>query len=111
MSNLTPYNPALSGLTPRDQRSLGRGLSQLQSQTVMGLSRVDQVTELQAAKAEATAQVAGRAMQSVAVLSQLESQLIQAVPLAASRLEAIGNVAALAAADVVADTTWKLKRC
>lgn len=111
MSALDRYAGRPGTLTPIDARRVGRSLSRLEGQSALDTARVDYVAELQAAKVEASAQVAGRAMQAVALVTQLEQQLAQTVPLAASRLQAIGDMAALAAADVVADTSWKLKRC
>jgi hypothetical protein len=112
MSTLDRYtNRSGLALHPSDARRVGRGLSRLEGQTALDVARVDAVAEVQAARAEAVAQVGGRAMQAVAIVTQLEQQLATAVPLAASRLQAIGDMTALATADVVADAAWKLKRC
>jgi len=111
MSTLDHYTGRNLAFSPGHARRLGRGLSRLEAQSALDTTRVDAVAELQAVKVEAAAQVAGRAMQAIAVVTQLEQHLTQTVPLAASRLQAIGDLAALAAADIVADTTWKLKRC
>lgn len=111
MSNLIPFTSGTGGLLPRDARTTGRGLSHLRGQSALDVARVDAVAELQAVKVEAVAQVAGRALQATALAAQLEQQLSQAVPLAAGRLQAIGDMAALQTIDIVADTAWKLKRC
>src|SRR5512144_3188400 len=103
MSTLDRYTGRNLALSPGDTRRVNRGLARLEAQSALDTTRVDAVAELQAIKAEAAAQVAGRAMQSIAIVTQLEQQLTQTVPLAASRLQAIGDLAALAAADIVAD--------
>lgn len=111
MSTLDRYTPRSLSLTPTDARRVGRGLSRLEGQSALDIARVEHVAELQVARVDAVAQVSARAMQSIALVTQLEQQLTQTVPLAASRLQAIGDLAALSTADVVADTTWKLKKC
>lgn len=105
-----PTSRSLS-LSPTAVRRVSRGLSQLDGQAVLEHARIEQLAELQAAKVEAAAQVGGRAMQAVAVVTQLEQQLAQTVPLATSRLQAIGDIVSLAATEIVIDTTWKLRRC
>jgi hypothetical protein len=49
-------------------------------------------------------------MQGVAFVSQLEQCLGQTVPLAAIRLQAVGDVTTLAFTQVVTDTANKLRR-
>jgi hypothetical protein len=44
-------------------------------------------------------------------VTQMEQQLAQAVPLAASRLQAIGDLHALASGQIVTDTVMQLRRC
>ena len=50
------------------------------------MARSTAVAEIETAKHDALQQIAGRAMQGVALVSQLEQQLAQVVPIAASRL-------------------------
>ena len=54
--------------------------------------------------------VGKRAMHEVAMISQLEQQLSALVPMATARLQAIGDMVALEAADVVADTVRRVIR-
>jgi hypothetical protein len=54
--------------------------------------------------------VGKKAMQEVALISQLEQQLSTLVPLATSRLQAIGDITALSAAEIVSDTVRKVNR-
>jgi hypothetical protein len=49
-------------------------------------------------------------MQEIALLSQLEVQLSTVVPMATSRLQALGDIAALEAADVISQTVRKVSR-
>jgi hypothetical protein len=59
------------------------------------LTAVEHQTLIQTAKVHATQFVAQQALFAVADLSNLEGELIKAVPLAAPRLESIGNTAAI----------------
>jgi hypothetical protein len=103
--------PAFGGsLTRRESRYAGRALARLDTQTEVGLARIDQAAELQAGMVGAVTYVAKRAMQEIALLSQLEAQLSTVVPLAASRLQALGDIAALEAADVISQTVRKVSR-
>jgi hypothetical protein len=71
---------------------------------------VEAEAEVQVATVDAMSYVGRRAMQDVALVSQLEQQLALAVPMASGRLAAIADVTALALTDVVADTARKLRR-
>ena len=48
-------------------------------------------------------------MQANALVSQLEGQLAQLVPLATTRLQAIGDMTALATVEIVQDTVRRIK--
>lgn len=112
MSDLTVYrSPFNSGLSRADGRRLSREMAQLNGSAQLGIAHVEARAEIQAAKADAVAVVAQRALQDTAMLTQLEQQLAQAVPLAASRLQSIGDMAALGMADVITDTVMRLRRC
>ena len=54
--------------------------------------------------------VAKRAMHEVAMLSQMEAQLSMLVPMAVSRLQAIGDIAAMEQAEVVSQTVRRVSR-
>jgi hypothetical protein len=98
------------GGSPLRVGSVGRTVARIEATGSIRLARLEMESEVQAATVDAVGYVGRRAMQDVAILSQLENQLAQAVPLAASRLEAIGNITALAMSNVVADTVCKLRR-
>lgn len=104
MSQIQPYR-ADSGLV-RSRTS--RALDRLAAQTDIGVARICAAGELEAAKLDTMQFLAGRAMQGVALLTQLEQQLATAVPLANSRLQAIGDIHALASAEEVASSPRRL---
>jgi hypothetical protein len=106
VSNLVPVWPT----SARQSGSTGRALSRLDERTQFGLAEIEAQAELQAARTAAVGYVAKRAMQEVAMLSQMELQLATLVPLATGRLQAIGDMAALEAAEIVGDTVRRVSR-
>jgi hypothetical protein len=106
MSNLVPTSSGY--LERRESRYAGRALARVDTQTGLAVARIQQAAELQASRVEAVTYVAKRAMQEMAMLSQLEVQLSTVVPLATSRLQALGDIAALEAADVISQTVRKV---
>jgi hypothetical protein len=103
--------PAFSGnIDRKESRYAGRALARLDAETEFGLARIEQACELQAGRVGGVTYVAKRAMQEVALISQLEAQLSMVVPMATSRLQAIGDIAALEAADVVSQTVRRVSR-
>jgi hypothetical protein len=107
MNNLIPSNQAL---TMRRVRGVGRELTTIDAQTEVAIAHVDSTSDVEAAKVDAVGSVGKRAMWIVADVSQVEQQLSQLVPLAVSRLQAIGDVTAITAAEIVADLSGKLRR-
>jgi hypothetical protein len=97
MSELVPYG---RGLATREARVVGRELARLDAQGRLALARISQQADLQAERV---------AMHEVAMLSQLEVQLSALVPSASPRLQGLGDLAALAMADVVSETVRRLK--
>lgn len=108
MGNIVPARGR--SLDRRDSRTASRSLERLEMQTDLGLARIEQAAELQVGRIRAVVYVGKKAMQEVALLSQLEGQLSTLVPLAASRLQAIGDLVTLEAADVVAETVREVMR-
>lgn len=98
------------GLSRREQRQLSRSLTQLDVRKELGLARIEQQAQLEAAKTHAIGYIGSQAMQAVAMVSQLEGQLAEAVPLATTRLQGIADMTAMAMAQVVADSAWRLGR-
>ncbi len=96
-------------LASREARTLGRELSRLDCRGRLEVARIDQEAELQAERLSSIAYVGKRAMHEVTMLSQLEVQLSVLVPAATPRLQGIGDITALALADVVSETVRKVK--
>lgn len=94
------------GVTKR----VGNTLASIGSQTDIDIARVEAAADVQCAKVDAVGAVGQRAMQGTAFLAQIEGQLGQAVPLAVTRLQAIGDLSALAMGMVVTDTVTRLRR-
>jgi hypothetical protein len=95
MSEMVPFN---GGLARREERAVGRELA-----------RIDAQADLQAGRIGAIAYVGKRAMHEVTMLSQLEVQLSALVPSATPRLQGIGDLTALAMAEVVGETVRRVK--
>jgi len=93
----------------RQSRQVGRELSRLDGHGRLELARIDQEGDLQAERVSAIAYVGKRAMHEVTMLSQLEIQLGAIVPSATPRLQGIGDITALAMADVVSETIRKVR--
>lgn len=108
MSNIVQYTSYAP--VSRLARAAGRELARIDASTNVKIARVESQADVQAAHVDAVALVAQRAMQSVAFVSQMEQQLGQAVPLAVTRLQAIGDLATLGVGQVVTDTVTKLRR-
>lgn len=109
MTDLVPS--AGGGLASRlEQRATSRALSRMNSETDLGLARVEQQALMQVARADAVAYVGRAGMQAVAMVSQFEAQLGQVCPMAVSRLQGIADMTALGIAEVVADTVRKVGR-
>jgi hypothetical protein len=107
MSSIVPAGSSV--LANRQSRCTGRALARIDSRTEVGLAEIESQAELQVGRVMAVTYVGKRAMQEVAMLSQLEGQLAALVPLATSRLQAIGDMVALEAAEVVADTVRRVR--
>ena len=87
-----------------------RAIARLQARTQMELAEVARQAALQVTRVEAVACVGRRAMFETALLTQTEASLAALVPLAASRLQALADVATLGIAEVVADTVRLVTR-
>lgn len=101
--------PSRGLFSTRDHRQVGRELSRLDGRGRLELARIDQEADLQAERLSALAYVGKRAMHEVTLLSQLEVQLSALVPPATPRLQGLGDITALAMADVVSETVRKVK--
>ena len=104
MTSLQPYTPLLpAGRTART-------LSRLSTDTTISTAVIHAKAEVEAAKVDAFSAVAAKAMQDVALLSQMEQSLTQAVPHASGRLATVADLAALSIAGAVADAARRIGR-
>jgi hypothetical protein len=106
MSEMMPFG---RGLARWESRATSRELSRLDAQGRVGMARINQAADLQAERVAAVGYVGKRAMHEVAMLSQLEQQLSALVPMATARLQGLGDLSALAMADVVSETVRRVK--
>jgi hypothetical protein len=80
----------------------------LANQTEVAVAHVAAAVAVETAALDGLDIIAQRAMQGVALVTQVEQQLAQAVPLATSRLQALGDMHALASAGIVSDARRRL---
>jgi hypothetical protein len=106
MSEMVPF---AGGLAKRDSRQVRRELSRLDAHGQLELARISQQADLQAERVAGIAYVGKRAMHEMTMLSQLEVQLSALVPAATPRLQGLGDLTALAMADVVSETVRRVK--
>jgi hypothetical protein len=108
MSSMERYGSGMS--SAMEVRRSDKALGRLAAETGLTLAAVQARAEIEAEKIEGIAHVGAVAQQRVALLTQMEQQLTQLVPLAASRLQAIGDLTALGMADVVATAGRRIAR-
>lgn len=101
--------PLGSGLDRRESRAVCRELARLDALGRLEVARIGQAADLQAERLAAVGYVGKRALQEVAMLSQLEVQLLALVPGAMPRLQGIGDLTALAMADIVSETVRRVR--
>ncbi|MCL2467476.1 MAG: hypothetical protein FWF02_07920 [Micrococcales bacterium] len=118
MSNLTPYSGG-GGLTPGGgllsrysgvARETNRELVRVQGQAMIRALQTDVEARLADIKIGAAAGLGTSAQQHVATMTAMEGELVKAVPLAAARLEMIGNITAIGTTEIVTDAIAKLRR-
>ena len=97
------------GLARRESRAVSRELARLEGRGRLEMARINQAADLQAERIAAIGYVAKRALHEVPMLSQLEVQLSALVPAAMPRLQGIGDLTALAMAEVVGETVRRVK--
>lgn len=108
MAEIMPYE-SRSLMRRSDSRQLNRNLVNLSAGVTMETARIEAAAQLQSVRAEAVNYVGKRAMQQVAMMSQLEQQLALMAPMASGRLQAIGDMTALSVAEVVSDTLRRMR--
>ena len=103
-TSLTPYTSFLPSA------KVSRTLTRLSRDTTISTAVTQAKAEVEAAKVDGVSAVAAKAMQDVALLSQMEQSLAQAVPHASGRLATVADLAALSIAGVVADAARRIGR-
>jgi hypothetical protein len=106
VSEMVPFG---SRLAKGESRAVSRELSRLDGRGRVEMARINQAADLQAERIAAVGYVGKRALHEVAMLSQLEVQLSSLVPAAMVRLQGLGDLTALAMADVVSETVRRVK--
>lgn len=106
MSEMVPFG---GGLARRESHRVSRELSRMDGQGRLALAWINQEADLQAERVGAVGYVGKRAMHEVTMLSQLEVQLSALVPSPTPRLQGLGDLTALAMADVVSETVRRVK--
>ena len=107
MRTLIPATTEL--VARRPARSTVRALVRIEDETTAKLARIEQAAHIQASRVEALGYVGQRAMNVVALTSEMEKQLATIVPMATGRLQAVADMVALSAADIVSDTVRRLR--
>lgn len=87
-----------------------RALSRISGDTTIAVATTQAKAEVEAAKVDGISCVAAKAMQDVALLSQMEQALATAVPHASGRLAAVADLAAISVAGVVANAASRIGR-
>lgn len=101
--------PCRGQLAKRESRQVRRELAHMDGRGRVELARINQQADLQAERIAAVGYVGKHALHEVAMVSQLEVQLSALVPAAMPRLQGIGDLTALAMADVVSETVRRVK--
>ncbi len=109
-NNLIPVTSGMEVMSLRQARSTGRQLARMNASTDMRIRMIENEADVHVAKVDAIGYVAERAMFSTATVTQVEQQLGQMFPMAVSRLQALADMHALAAVEIVADTRLRLRR-
>jgi hypothetical protein len=110
MADLIPTTGPAGYPARRADRALAHQLDGLERNKALGLARIEQRAQIEAAKAHAVGYVGQQGMQAVAMLSQMEGQLGQACPMAVTRLQGIADMTALSIAQVVADSARRMNQ-
>lgn len=118
MSQIQPYvDESVRPNWSRQGREVARVVGAAELATIrataaahVAVTRVQAEAAVRAAQVDAVASVTQHGLQATAFFTQVEQQLSQAVPLAASRLQAIGDIGALGLAQVVMDAANDVRR-
>lgn len=107
MTQIQPHSgPSQPSPSPWSRQS--REISRIVASSEVAVVRTAAAAHEEDAKLDAIDHIAGRGMQGVAMISQLEQQLGHSVPIAVTRLQAVGDMHALTVANVVASFSRRL---
>ena len=107
MSQIQPYSRGSS--SPSIFSGQPREIARVVNRSELAVIKTDAAAHEADARLDAIDHIAGRAMQGVAMVSQLEQQLAQTVPIATSRLQAVGDIHALATVNELNGFSRRLK--
>jgi len=106
MSQIQPYGP---GASPAAFSRQSREIARVVNRSEVAVIKTAAAAHEADARLDAIDHIAGRAMQGVAMVGQLEQQLAQLVPLGTSRLQAVSDMHALLSVNELADFRRRLK--
>lgn len=106
MSQLQPYGP---GASPAAYSRQSRDIARIVNDSELVVIKTAAAAHEADARLDAIDHIASRAMQGVAMVSQLEQQLAQLVPLGTSRMQALSDMHALLSVNEVAEFQRRLK--
>jgi hypothetical protein len=89
-------------------RSAQRSLDRQDESALLQMNAIASAAQIESARVHAIAHVGQQAMFAVTTVSQLEGQLGTMCPMAVTRLQGLGDMTALAVAQVVADLTHRI---
>lgn len=104
MANIREYG----GLVPVARAT--REMTRVHVETQVASAIIQARAEVEAARLDGIASITAKAMQDVALLSQMEQSLAQAVPHASGRLAIIADLASVSMAEVVASAARRCSR-
>lgn len=108
MSVLEPYSSR--EIAARAYRQVGRAVSRVENDGVVRRTRIDVERDVVTDKIEAIGQITGRALQTAALVSQMEQQLALTVPAASGRLAVIADASAITMTSLISDAACTLRR-
>ena len=109
MSDIQPYGSPMSQMATSSSSSRqGRAISKVVRGAELAVVKTAAAAHIETARLDAIDTVTSRALQGVALVSQMEQQLAKSVPIAASRLQAIGDMNALTMVNEIASFARRL---
>lgn len=109
-SELMPSRGPGGRLERRENAILGQHLAGLERNTVFGMASIEAQAQLEATKVQAVGHIGQQGLQAVAMVSQMELQLCQALPHAAGRFQAITNFTTMGVAQIISDATYRISK-